>query len=272
MSHHHQETPISLCKNFEGAQNVSLLYGYTAKSWRFVAARIEGTDRLFIVPEEDCPEIEKQYGVVMQPNKILHMRQILDGKNDLEAGPEFVEMVRAILHGSGRDMFQAREVDGCCFGCFINETPQSAERRQMGDYGIMWNDPKDLSCNGKITMLETVRQAYHDGKTISFFFKGPSFTYDINNPLVAYHECTRSGVAMGNSYDGVYGGVYIQSVNGYYQRDTGLPHDTWTRNETVYGNSNDGGTSHLKAVYDNGKCMKGSLAGGVCISEYRFEP
>lgn len=261
----------SLGEAWEGAQKVPLLYGYTAESWFFVAARIDGTDRLFIVPEEERSAIEERYNTVIEPNKILHMRQILDGKNDLEAGPDFAKMVHKMIHRWGRDMFRAREVDGCNFGCFINENPESAKRRKMGDYAIMWNDPKDLSCNGKTTMLETVRQAYQRGKTISFFLRGLSFTYDANNPLVMYHENIHSGIALGDRYSGVYGAVYNQALYGFYQRDTGLPHGTWTRDETVSGNPNDGNARHREAVYENGKLVSGSLADGLSIGEHRFE-
>lgn len=264
-----EQVQTKLRAAWDATRQVLPLYGYSAQSWLFVAARIDGKDRLFIVPEDERAAIEARYGITIEPNKVKHMGNILNGQNDLEAGADFTRMVSEMFHRYGRDMLRAREVSGFRFGCFINGCEDSVERRGMDEYGRIFSYDEDLSYDGEGTTLQDVRDAYQKGRTVSFFLKDVSFTYDTNAPLVSYRENTRHGIAITPQNGGFYSGVHGVNVSGFYKKDTGLAHGKWRHNNATIGNTGDGGCSpNHEALYDNGQLVTGSLGGDGS----RFQP
>ena len=256
-----EEIITQLKAAWNATRQVFPLYDYPAQSWFFIAARINDQDRLFIVPEDERAEIENAFNVTIEPNKIKHMNNILNGQNDLEAGSDFTKMVSQMIHGYGDNMFRAREVDYLYFNCLIggnDEDDQEALR----------------SYDGKDTKLEDVRQAYQGGQNIRFVLRGISFTYNIGNPLVAYHENTRHSTAIIRSYDrGICSAVYAKNVSGYYRTATGLAEGLWSYNSFPTGCATDGYDAikpqNCSAVYSNGKLISGSLSEG---DDRRFQP
>lgn len=263
------QVQTKLRASWDATRQVLPLYGYSAQSWLFVAARIDGKDRLFIVPEDERAAIEARYGITIEPNKVKHMGNILNGQNDLEAGADFINMVSGMRKDYGRNLLAAHEVKAHRFGCFINGREDSVERRGMSEYGTISSYDEDRPCNGEGTTLQDVRDAYQKGQTVSFFLHGISFTYDVNAPLVSYRESTRQGIAIITQNGGTYSGAHAVNVSGFYKKDTGLAHGTWSHNNATIANTGDGRCSpNHEAIYNNGQLVTGSLGGDGS----RFQP
>lgn len=273
-----RKVPVANSANLKsawGATDKALpLYSWDMQNWFFIAARLEGKARLFLIPEENREEIETRYNITLDRNKIRHMSRILQGKNDLEPDdPQaFRGMVKKMIGGSQGDRFAAREVDGYQFGLFINKTEDSVSHRFMGGYGGIFQSENDISY-GPSKNLGAFRGHYRKGGSLSFFVRGASVTFQKGHSLAEYFERTAKGVAICPSGGGAYSGTIHEKITGFYKIATGLPEGPWTRQTSVSANPGDTPNPRsYKADYKNGVLQEGSLAGDLYSDRFQSAP
>lgn len=239
---------------FAASAQVLPLYKGLPESWTFVSARITGEDKLFILPSEQMGELLCLFGGNIDKNPVRHLAAILEGKNDFVTNSDgFADIVGRMISGFGPDMFRAREVDGYRFALKAQGKTKD-----------------DVESYGEGSSLETFRRAYKQGRDVTFHFGGASFTFNINDPLVAYREVEYSGIACSDGHSGFVRGDYHESVSGQYNRRSGAAEGKWTRQVRVTGGVSSS-AKEAAAVYDDGHLVDGSLQ-GIGSDHGKYQP
>jgi hypothetical protein len=246
----------SLQQAFEASSKVLPLYKGLPETWTFVAARVAHDDKLYILPYSQIGEVLCLYGGSIDKNPARHLAAILDGKNDFVSNTgTFADLVGQMnISGWGEQSFKPGEVNGHLFSLVAQG-----------------KDDGDIESYGKGDSLETFRKAYRQGRDITFHFGNAGFTFNINNPFVAYRQVENSGTAMSDGRGGLVRGEYHESVIGQYNRTSGAAEGKWTRKVSSYGGVGCGAKEAI-AIYEDGRLIEGSLTDAGYDERYQPAP
>ena len=119
--------------------------------------------------------------------------------------------------------------------------------------------------------LEIFRKAYKDGCDVTFCYGRARFTYNVNNPLVAYSHVESGGTAVSDGYGHLVRGEYYESLSGQYNRRSGAAQGKWTHKASCSGGVG-GYSKEFTAVYEDGRLVDGTLGGAGSFGPYQKPP